>query len=430
MNRILNVFTYELKRNITRPGFLFATFGLPVLLFAITFGFNWWQTRDAGEDADPTQALLEQFDFEAITAAGYVDLSDTFGIDVPEALKDIVIPFTNEDAARTALNDGEIDVFYIIQPDYAETGAVDLHIPRLQVTFLNSAPIEQLFYRTVVEDVDDLLITRLRNPMNVTEVNLQRSGEVETDELSENVEFAIVYGFVIAMMLALLMTNTYLMQSVVEERTNRLTEILISTVTPSQLLAGKILAMSVLGVFQMLVWIGGSALLYQFGNNLSAVAPLIGALSLNLRLELLPLFLVYFVLSYLLYASMFAIVGTITGSVQEGSQYVGLFVIPLVIPFYLLSLIQAAPNGTAAFAMSVIPFTAPTGMLIRMVIVDVPVIHLAVSLTLMSIVVVAAVWMAGRVFRVQTLLAGQTPKIKDLPKLIFSDGISRKRKEA
>lgn len=429
MNRILQVFLYELKRNITRPGFLFATFGIPVLLFGITVGFNWWQTRDTGEQ-DVTEALLEQFNFEAITAAGYVDLSDTFSAGVPEELQAIVIPFADIEAARAALNNDEIDVFYVVQPDYADSGDVILHIPRLQITFLNAAPIEQLFYRTVVEDVDDLLIRRLRNPANITEVNLQRSGEAETSALSEGVEFGIVYGFVIAMLMALLMTNTYLMQSVVEERTNRLTEILISTVSPSQLLAGKIFAMSVLGVFQILVWIGSSALLYQFGNNLEAVQPLLSALTLNLRLELLPLFLLYFVLSYLMYASMFAIVGTITGSVQEGSQYVGLFIIPLIIPFYLLTLIQAQPNGLAAFAMGTIPFTAPTGMLIRMVLVDVPLLEILLSLSLLAVVVVFSVWSAGRVFRVQTLLAGQNPRIRDLPRLIFSDGISRKAKEA
>ena len=435
MRRLQEVFTYELRRNLRRKGFLFATFGIPLLMFILPLGFHLYTqvTADPDSEDDTAAALLEQLDFEAIETAGIVDPTNVFAT-IPDSLEDVILRYDDVEAARTALNAGEIDVFYDVQPDYIETGNVVIHVPRLQVNLLNVAPIEQLFYRTVVGDMDDWLIQRLRNPGTFNEFNLSVEGgessqNGRTDQLDQ-VQFWFVYAFVIIFMMAITLTNNYLMQSVVQERENRTIEILLSSLSPNDLLTGKVLAMSTLGIIQMLVWFSAAIASFQFTSTLATFEGF-EIFSLAIPYNLLPIAAVFFVLTYVFYASMFATIGTLSNSVQEGAQYVGFFILPLLVPMYLMPIMQNNPNGILALFISFFPLVSPTGMIARMLIVDVPVWQVGASAMLVLVLTIFGLWMAGRVFRVHTLLSGKAPKLKELPRLLFGDGLpARKAKES
>jgi ABC-2 type transport system permease protein len=267
----------------------------------------------------------------------------------------------------------------------------------------------------------------LSNPADFQVYDLsQEGGEGSTTENIEGGRFLVVYVFTLLFFISLLLTNTYLMQTVIEERENRLIEIIISSVRPSQLLGGKILAMSTLGIVQITMWLVSAGLLLNLAGNLSAFSVLLASLNIELRIDLLPLVAVYFVLMYLLYASVFGTIGALSGSSQEGSQYASVIIIPTIIPFYFFQLIQADPNGLAAMILSFIPITSPVTILMRMVITSLPIWQVALSLVLQFFTMLAALWMAGRIFRVQTLLSGQKLKLSDLHGLIFSEYIAKK----
>jgi len=259
---------------------------------------------------------------------------------------------------------------------------------------------------------------RLVNPAAFEEVLLQRASPqgMEQDELST---MFIVYIFAILLLMSLFMTSSYLMQSVIEEKESRLIEILIASVRPLELLGGKILSLGLLGLFQMVTWLSGLVLVAKVGGA-DVIAG--GALQLFKNFyvppELVVLTLVYFVLAYLMFASAYAAIGALSNSMREGPQYAAIFTLPAVIPMWFLQLVVSEPNGTFAVFLSLFPITAPLGMIERMAATDVPLWQIALSLALLVLAVIASMWFAGRLFRVQTLLAGQTPRLRDLPRLV------------
>ncbi|MCA9883714.1 MAG: ABC transporter permease, partial [Anaerolineae bacterium] len=319
----------------------------------------------------------------------------------------------------SALESGTIDIFYVIQPNYLETGEVVLHMPGLQLNLLNDQPIELLIEKTLAGNLDSQLLRRIRNAASFQEFNLQRDAETDT-EAREDADFLMVYVFTIAFLMSLFMTNGYLMSSVIEEKENRLIEILMSTLRPFELLSGKILAMGVLGLLQMVIWFVSMFIALQIALALPAFEAIPVLLNLQIRWHILPILILYFIVGYLFFAALYSAVGAISGSMREGPQYAVIFTLPAVLPFYFFALVLESPNGPLPVFFSMFPITAPIGMLMRLSITDVPAIEIIISLALLTLAALGAMWMAGRLFRVQVLLTGQTPKIGEIIRLIIS----------
>ncbi|HVO43001.1 MAG TPA: ABC transporter permease, partial [Aggregatilineales bacterium] len=136
----------------------------------------------------------------------------------------------------------------------------------------------------------------------------------------------------------------------------------------------------------------------------------------------LILLIVYFVLGYLMFGSLYAIIGSISTNMREGPQLAAFFTIPAVIPLYFLSVIAATPDGALAVGLSLFPITAPLAMVMRLAIQDVPLFQIVLSITLLTLTILFLIWSASRAFRVNILLSGQVPKLKDIPRLIFTRG--------
>ena len=413
------VFAYELRRNLLRRRYLFTTFGIPLLAIVLLLGYQFISSRAAENDADDTaEDLTEQLDLTNMGQAGYVDLSGMF--DDAGELGTLLIAYSDEASAQAALNAGEISVYYVIPEDYLETGEVIVVQPRLNITQIgNAAPIERLILNRLSEGVDPQVFERLVNPseFEVNNLSLVNSESAQDEDTS----FLLVYVFALVLIFSLFTTSGYLMQSVIEEKETRLIEILISTVRPGQLLAGKILAMGIVGLVQVVAWIGGVYLLIQVasGGAANQVAGLVASIAnVEIPVNILPILLLYFVLAYFLFAGLFSIIGALSNSLREGPQYAVLFTLPAALPLYFISLFASAPEGPIPTFLSIFPLTAPIAMTARLVISNVPVWQLALSLGLLALSAIGVMWLAGRAFRVNLLLAGQMPKLKDLPKVL------------
>ena len=415
MKMIWRVYTYELRRNLARRGYLFSTFGLPLLIFALIFGYNFLSTAFATEPAEEEPAAFE-LDLEGIEVAGYVDQSGLF-LTVPDRLAANLVRYEDEDAARAAMTAGDIDVFYSIPADYLETRDIMLHVPGPQISLINSQLMSALVYETLAADVDQSVLRRLQSNSTFQDFNLTQSanGEAASDM---DANFFMLYVFTIIFLLCLFLTNGYLMQSVIEEKETRLVEILIASISPYQLLFGKVLAMATLGLTQVLVW--GVALI--IGLNLASSLPAFATVALlaNIRIpyEMLPVMLIYFILGYLMIGAFYSAVGAISNSMREGPQYAVFFTLPIALPFYFFAIFSTTPNATIPVVLSIFPLTSPISMMMRMSVTQVPLIEVLISLGALALMVLFAVWIAGRVFRVNTLLSGQVPSLKDLPKLL------------
>jgi ABC-2 type transport system permease protein len=423
MNHIWTVFRYELMRNIRRKGYLFATFGLPLLGVVLMLGFHIYQTNFANPQETATD-ILEALTLERVERMGYVDQSGLFA-STPESLQSILVAYPSEDAARQALNAEEIDAFFVVAEDYLQTGHAILHLPGLQIMLLEEGEsiMQQLALRSFAPDLDAQTLMRLTNEPTINYFDLTQDAENGTSDMMEDGRFFVIYIFTLIFFVGLMLTNSYLMQTVIEERENKLIEILIATVRPVNLLGGKILALGGMGMVQIIIWITSTVLLAILGGNLSTIAPLLASLNIELTPSLLLTMVVIFVLMYLLYAVVFGAIGAISGSTQEGSQYVGLIVLPTLLPFYFFPLIQADPNGLVSTVFTLVPFLAPVTILIRMIAGTIPDWQILVSISLMVVTVIGSFWLAGRLFRVQTLLSGKSFKIKDLPALLFSERV-------
>jgi ABC-2 type transport system permease protein len=418
--RLSQVFWYELRRNFRRTGYLFTTFGVPVLVFVASMVLPTLLSGLGNQERsdDPTQLNLPSEIIEQPDQVGYVDATGRFSD--PGELSDMFIRYDDEAAALAGLNAGEIDTYYLIPADYFETGDVTQVMPRLMINLIDTNLIEGLLLQELTSGVEPEVFTRLADPLNMREVDTQRAISTDSESAFDS-RFLIAYIFAIILMGSLFLTNGYLLQTVIEEKETRLIEILLSTMRPFDLLAGKIAALGLLGILQMIVWGGAFAFTIWLSTRetLRAILPALGGLvSLTIPLDIIPLLIVYFILGYLLFAALFGVVGALSNSMREGPQYAVIFTLPAFVPFYFISIFATTPNGTLPVILSLFPLTAPLSMAQRLAVSEVPGWQLALSIVLLALSVVGVMWLAGRLFRVNTLLAGNLPKLREIPRLL------------
>jgi ABC-2 type transport system permease protein len=415
MRHIWQVFKYEIWRNVRRRGYLFTTFGLPILVILVSFGIQWFGQQVSGGQS-PTDIAGLQFDFGGIETAGYVDQSGIFS-DIPTEAD--LEPFSDVETARAAMDAGEIDTIYVIDPNYAENGQITQLVNEVTLDNVTSQPVRKLIFSVLQQTFSSGELIRLQNPALIRTVQLERAGTATEDPTvanSEDTEFALVYGFGILFLVIIFGTSSYLMQSVIEEKENRLIEILITSMRTLDLMVGKILALGLLGLLQVAAWAAFAIAFSQFQQTVGLGSFLSG---ITIPLDILPLLIVYFLLGYLMFAAAFAGVGAISNSISEGPQISLVFGAPILLTFYLFPAFLNAPGGTLPTLLSMFPLTSPLAMVMRLSISPVPGWQIALSLVLLVLGVVFMFWVAGRMFRIQSLLSGKAPSIRQLPKIIF-----------
>jgi ABC-2 type transport system permease protein len=257
--------------------------------------------------------------------------------------------------------------------------------------------------------VDENLRSRVRAPLNLQPVSLSPQGEGSEDVASFVANIAIPYAFSLLLVIAIFTSSGFLLQGVSEEKESRVIEILLSSLTPIELLAGKILGLGALGLAQILFWLGcGWALI---GIAVTGLA-LFGAI--NLDLTTIVLAVVYFLLGYLLFATLMASAGSLGTSAREGQQIAGIFSALTAIPFMVSGFIWTNPNSVLIQILSYVPFTSPVMMLQRLGMTEVPLYQIAVSLILLVLGIGGALWAGAKVFRMGLLMYGKRPSVPEI----------------
>jgi ABC-2 type transport system permease protein len=221
----------------------------------------------------------------------------------------------------------------------------------------------------------------------------------------------------IGLVFSVFMTSGFLLQSVAEEKENRMIEIILSSVSSRQLLAGKIIGLAALSLTQMLVWLASAAALLQF------VAPSVlpaGAISVAALLDVgkLSVYALYFLGGFLLYSSLLAGIGSLTTSAREGQQLSAIVILPAVTPLWFINAMLVNPNGPVAQAISMFPLSAPLGMILRMGLTDVPLHEIAASLSILFLSIALTVWASAKVFRAAMLMYGKRPGLKEIVRFL------------
>jgi ABC-2 type transport system permease protein len=397
MNKILAVALREFRQKVRNRGFLLTSIATPLILLVL------WAVGSFTGGA-PEVVLQELSQIEPPDRpVGYVDeagLIESIPDPVPA---DLFRSYPNVDAAEAALQAGEIEAYYRVPAGYRQTGRVYRISPELAI-----APADSQLFGWVL--IGNLLgggtapqIARVRQPFNAPApeyIDLTRGGEPASGDGFNVLPFLVT----VAIIVPLFTSGSYLFQSLVQEKDNRIMEMLLSSLRPPQLLAGKLLGLGALTVVQYAIWMLLAGLVLSLtGQDLSALLSGI-SLSANELLWAIPFALG----GFLLYAALMAGIGALSSDVEGSRAWVFVLTLPMMLPIWFWALIASDPNGPLATALSLIPFSAPVAMLMRMTSTTVPLWQLALSVVLLLLSGIVTIWLMARLFRVQTLLSGES----------------------
>jgi ABC-2 type transport system permease protein len=331
----------------------------------------------------------------------------------PERLRTAVRYFDDQPAAMAALDSGAVQQVLVAPADFLETGTLRRYAVSSNV-FTGSAverTVQRWVGRALLDGrVDSLRIERAIRPGAGMALFTrdEKTGAWEVhDESRELMDFFLPFMLAFLIGLSVVVGGQYLLQGVSEEKESRILESMLTTVTPDDLVLGKLIGLGGAGLTLVLAWVGMGAV--ASGAALMAMGVTISPLMIGLMV-------LYFLLGYLFYASLMTGIGAVTNNLREAQQFAFVFTFMNFIPFYMITTIIGSPESPLAVGLSLFPPTAPVTMTMRLAAsaASVPAWQLALSIGLL----VASAWLAlriaARVFRIGLLLYGKTPNLPEI----------------
>lgn len=416
MSEVLIVLRREFLERVRSKSFLIGTFLFPVFIIAIyvlpfIIGGDKSERRLVVVDEAPA-GVADQF-VAGIGAKTTKDSRPKYRVEVVRQPLEQV-----RDGLANRVREKELDGFVHLPADVVTGGKVSYRAR-------NVANFE------AIEDVEDAATQAVREvrlreaglqigqvasllaPVEVTTARVTGTGE---EGGSAFATFVVAYAAALLTYMMILLYGMNVMRSVLEEKTNRIAEVIVSSMRASHLMMGKIVGVASVALLQVTIWavlvgVGLSALGGRSEQN-GAMQQALAALKLKPGVGLA--LLAFFILGFFLYAAMFAALGAAVNSEQEAQQFQTLVMLPLIVPLVFLLKIAADPLGQTATILGWIPFTAPVSNAIRLGTVEIPPVQLFGSLALMVATTAFVAWAAGKIYRVGILSTGKKPSLKEL----------------
>ena len=407
MNGIWKIALHEYITNVRRPGFILVTLLIPALglvTLIITAFFSGQAAR----------FLVSQLAPET-KKTGIVDQTQLFTPIKPEYAGQFQA-YADEQNAREALVADHIGTVVVIPPDYVANGKITIYT---KGGLSGAASADSDALRTLLIEgllggkVDPALVKRVSRPENVTLISLDSQGRPTSDS-----PFSVVSGFLAPYFLAVFLvvsifaSSGYLLRSVSEEKETRVIEIILSSVTATQLLVGKVIGLGALGLTQVGVW-----LLSAF-----ALSGGLGAVALGTVIVLSPgsllLASVYFLLGYLVFGIIMAAAGSLGTNMRESQQIAGIFSFAAAIPYMIGGFLFTNPNAVIARILSFFPLTAPTMMMLRLPFGSVPPEDIIGSIVVLCLTIPVVLWAGAKIFRMGLLMYGKRPSLGEIMRVL------------
>lgn len=397
MNKTFLIFRHEFLKTVRRKGFIILTLALPVLallgiaVFHIASGI----TRPPPE----------------VTRIGYVD--EVGGFDQFATQRNTTfIRFDTPDQAKQALVSTNITDYFVIPQDFISKGMINFYTTQKQLAPSNTtaAAVQDFISSNLLTGkVPQDIISRVETPVNLVMTTLTPTGEVAPQQAGyANFIVPGVFSFLLG--LSLVFTSAYVLQSLAEEKENRLMEILMSSVSTRQLLTGKVIGLGAIGLIQVIVWVITLPLLLNLGS--SSIGGLLSSIQIPANFWVLGI--IYFVLGYFLFAVVSASVAAVSSTVQEANSIAGLYTLFNFAPFWFVSLLLLFPSNPAWVVFSIFPFTAPVLVMMRLGLTGVPVWQLVVSTAVLAACIVGGLLLSARLLRVYLLMYGKRPGLRQI----------------
>jgi ABC-2 type transport system permease protein len=395
MIKTFRVFWQEYQHHVMRKRFILMMFSIPILLMVVT-GI----------------AILGVFLTQDKRPVGVIDQGGYLKIQQLPARKDyspepalILIYYKNEESAKVALLDESIQAYYLLPPDYTETGQGKLVYVKNWNSNM-SFQFDRLLRKNMIASMPPDIAYRLTEGDEFVITNLDQSREM-SEEAWGNMIIPIAAGLLI--MVIIITAGGYLLQALVEEKENRTIEIIVTSVSPSQLMIGKILGDIAVGLTQLLVWPGFLAIGYFLARGSVEWVS-----QITLSGEYIILLILVVIPTFLTIAAIMAAIGSITTEMREAQQISGYFTLPLMAPYWFSYLLMTSPNGPLALILSFFPLTAPVTLTMRAGYTQIPTWQLAINIAELYLLAGLSLWLAGKAFRAGMLNYGKRLSIKEI----------------
>jgi ABC-2 type transport system permease protein len=264
-------------------------------------------------------------------------------------------------------------------------------------------------FRLGANGVNAELVDSLLRDLPVDAVQLSRSGDRKT---GGELNFVVAFIFGALLMLPSLVYGQETMRGIVQEKSDRVVEVLVSSVSPRQLLTGKILGIAAVGLTQIFVWLAMIGLVGAYGAATAAMAGV--NLSQFIRPMVFVYFFVFFILAYLTYVCIYAIAGAVCNSEKEAQQFVMPLMMLMMTPWFLMMPIVLNPDAPFAVGFSLAPVFGPITMFVRTLVAEPPFWHVLVSIVMSVATIAAFFWITAKIFRVGILSYGKRPTLPEL----------------
>jgi ABC-2 type transport system permease protein len=396
MNKTWILIKHEFLNTVRRKAFIILTLAFPsIALLGILAG-----------QLIPTLITPST----TVEKVGYVDQVGIFTQGLTENKIELV-PYTSEDAARTALTAKDIKEYFIIGPSYVSTGLIQRYTLTTEIAPSSTVQnvIGDFLLNNLLKGNSPEVIARAKYPMNIASTTLTTTGTPATRQGGFSA-LVLPYIFSILLMLAIFTSSGYLLQGLGEEKENRVMEILLSSISPRELLAGKVLGLGAAGLVQIVVWLVSANFLFKMAS--STWGNVIG--SLQVPPEFLILGVLYFILGYLMMGVIMAGVGSISPTAREGQQMSAIFTMPVVIPIYFMGVIMEHPENVFVKILTFFPITAPITVIVRSGLSTIPLWELLVSIAIMVLSIWGLFVLCTKLFHTYLLMYGKRPDLKEI----------------
>ncbi len=425
-SKIWTIIKHEYTTKVKSKGFIIGSILGPVILIgflAVTIFVSIISADDTNRKVSIVDNTELHFDKKLVERNSDIfETAETKDIDVLE---------------KKVLND-EIDAFLIIPPDFLETGNAVIY-SKGGGGFGFSSKIEKNLdrllrkERLLAKGIDTSVIKLLDKGSNLISKKVVEGGGVEKDYTAVLSGIGYVLGFFIYMMM--LIYGQFVSRGVIEEKANRIVEVIASSVKPIEIMLGKVAGIGLLGLTQVAFWIimGGLLLLAagpimsMFVSDTETVKQGMEVMAArsnmpfeipSIPIGLILAFVFYFLIGYFMYSTIFAALGAAVDQESDAANLQQPVIFAIIIPMLFLAPITSNPDSTLAVILSLIPLFTPILMTVRIAATDVPFWQIAASVVLTVGTFFLLLWIAAKIYRVGILMYGKKPKIKDLIKWV------------
>lgn len=397
MNKTFLIFKHEFLSTIKRVGFIILTFALPVLALLAIGIFHF----ASGAIKSPAETVK----------IGYVDEAQSFNQFVSQG-NIMFVGFNTPEDATQALIKKDITEYIVIPHDFVSTGLIKRYTLQREVTpppATINAVKNFITSNLLADKIPENVISRIEAPFNLVTITLTSTGAVDSKQSGLiNLIIPGIFSFLLAFSLSF--SSAYVLQSLGEEKENRLMEILLSSVSTRQLMVGKVLGIGAAGLVQVVIWVISIRFLLNLAS--SSIGGIISMIKIPPNFWVFGI--VYFILGYSLFAVLSASIAAITSTVREAQGFSGLFMLFSIAPFWFYSLIMLFPNNPIWIIFSIFPFSAPVLVMLRLGMTGVPTWQLIASMAVMILSIVGGLLLAAKLLRTYILMYGKRPTLREI----------------